>query len=115
MKEIEKIHEACKVVAKCHKHIKPFVQPGITTMELNDIAEKFIRDQGGIPEQIGYMGYPYATCTSVNDEICHGFPGKYKLKSGDLITIDTVVNLEGWLGDSAWSYAVGEVSGKVKN
>ena len=84
-------------------------------MEINDLAEKFIRDQGGIPEQIGYMGYPYATCTSVNDEICHGFPGKYKLQSGDLITIDTVVNVDGWLGDSAWSYKVGDVSDKVKN
>lgn len=114
MNEIEKIHVASKIVSACHKHIKPLVQPGITTMEINDIAEKFIRDQGGIPEQIGYMGYPYATCTSVNDEICHGFPGKYKLQSGDLVTVDTVVSVDRWFGDSAWSYAVGEVPNKVK-
>ncbi len=113
MSEISKIHAASKIVASCHKHIRPYIQPGITTMEINDIAEKFIRDAGAIPEQIGYMGYPYATCASVNDEICHGFPSKYKLKSGDLVKIDMVVNLDGWLGDSAWSYAVGKVSDKV--
>lgn len=110
MEEIEKMRAAGKILAECHRQIAQMIQPGITTWEIDEFAEKFILSQGGTPEQKGYHGYPYATCASVNDVICHGFPKKEPLKDGDIVTIDMVVNLNGWLADSAWSYAVGNVS-----
>ncbi|MFR4555194.1 MAG: type I methionyl aminopeptidase, partial [Peptoniphilus sp.] len=70
--------------------------------------------RGAYPEQKGYEGYPYSVCASVNDEICHGFPTEYELKDGDIITVDMVVNVDGWLADSAWSYEVGNVSPEAK-
>ena len=108
-REIEQMKKAGEILVGCHKEIAKMIQPGITTMEINDFAEKFITDHGAVPEQIGFNGYPYATCASINDEICHGFPRDEELKNGDIVTIDMVVNLNGGLADSAWSYAVGEV------
>lgn len=107
---IDGMKKSGRLLRSVHKELAKHIEQGISTMELNNIAEKFIRSHGGIPSQIGYQGFPYATCISVNDEICHGFPGKYKLKEGDILTIDMVVNLDGYLSDSAWSYAVGEIS-----
>ena len=107
------MYKSGQIVAQMHKELRDFIKPGITTGEIDKFCEKFIRSQGGIPAQIGYQGYPYATCTSVNDVICHGFPSDQVLKEGDLITVDTVVEYEGFMGDSAWSYKVGEVSDKV--
>ena len=111
-REIEQMQKAGDILVGCHKKIAKMIKPGITTMEINDFAESFIRKHGAIPEQIGFNGYPYATCASINDEICHGFPRDEKLKNGDIVTIDMVVNLNGGLADSAWSYAVGEVDEK---
>lgn len=111
MEEIMKMKKAGEILAACHKEIAKMIKPGITTMEIDTFAEKFIRDHGATPEQKGYHGYPFATCASVNDVICHGFPSKDMiLKDGDIVTIDMVVNLNGWLADSAWSYPVGEVA-----
>ena len=107
------MYKSGQIVAQMHKELRDFIKPGITTGEIDKFCEKFIRSQGGIPAQIGYQGYPYATCTSVNDVICHGFPSDQVLKEGDLITVDTVVEYEGFMGDSAWSYKVGEVSEEV--
>lgn len=108
--EIEKMAAAGKILAGVHINLRGFIKPGVTTMEINNFAETYMNDHGATAEQVGYNGYPYATCTSVNDEICHGFPSDYVLKEGDLITVDMVVNLDGYLADSAWSYLVGEVS-----
>lgn len=108
--EINRMHEAGKILAECHRQIAGLIQPGITTHEIDQFTEKLMKQYGATPEQKGYKGYQYATCASVNDVICHGFPKKEKLNSGDIVTIDMVVNLNGWLADSAWSYAVGEVS-----
>lgn len=108
--QIEQMKEAGAILAACHREIRKLIEPGITTIEIDRFAEKFIRAAGATPEQKGYNGFPYATCTSVNDVICHGFPGSYALKDGDIVTVDMVVNLNGWLADSAWSYAVGNVS-----
>lgn len=91
------------------------IRPGITTQEIDQFAEAFMKKNSATPEQKGYNGYQYATCASVNDVICHGFPGKYALKDGDIVTIDMVVNLNGWLADSAWSYAVGEVTPEAQH
>lgn len=112
--EIEKMAAAGKILAGVHVNLRDFIKPGITTMEINDFAEAYMNDHGATAEQVGYNGYPYATCTSVNDEICHGFPSDYVLKDGDLITVDMVVNLDGYLADSAWSYLVGDVSEETR-
>jgi methionyl aminopeptidase len=110
MEEIEKMRAAGKILAECHRQIAQILKPGITTWEIDQFAEKFILSQGATPEQKGYHGYPYATCASVNDVICHGFPKHEELKDGDIVTIDMVVNLNGWLADSAWSYGIGTIS-----
>ncbi|MCM3627944.1 type I methionyl aminopeptidase [Paenibacillus glycanilyticus] len=108
--EINRMHEAGKILAEIHRQIAKLIAPGITTHEIDQFAEKLMKQHGATPEQKGYKGYQYATCASINDVICHGFPKKEKLKEGDIVTIDMVVNLNGWLADSAWSYAVGNVS-----
>ncbi|WP_342553985.1 type I methionyl aminopeptidase [Paenibacillus sp. FSL R7-0652] len=113
--QIEYMRKAGEILAACHREIAKLIRPGITTQEIDQFAEAFIKKNGAIPEQKGYNGYPYATCASVNDVICHGFPGKYVLKDGDIVTIDMVVNLNGWLADSAWSYAVGNVSPEAQH
>jgi methionyl aminopeptidase len=82
---------------------------------LDRFVEEYLISIGAFPEQKGYRGFPYSICASVNDEICHGFPSKEPLKAGDIVTIDMVVNYDGYLADSAWSYAVGEVSENAKN
>jgi methionyl aminopeptidase len=112
--EIELIREAGRIVAECHAGIAKMIKPGISTMQINDFVETYMRSKNAIPAQIGYHGYPYATCASVNDVVCHGFPSKYVLKDGDIVTIDMVATLDGMNGDSAWSYAVGDVSPEAK-
>ncbi len=79
-------------------------------MEIDNFVEEYLKERGAYPEQKGYQGYPYATCASINDEICHGYPREETIKDGDIVTIDMVVNLDGWLADSAWSYGVGNIS-----
>ena len=113
-REISQMQEAGKLLVATHKEIAKMIKPGITTMEIDEFVEKFLKKHGATPEQKGFQGYPYATCASINDEICHGFPRKKPLKDGDIVTIDMVVNLNGGLADSAWSYAVGEVDEKGK-
>lgn len=109
-REIELMHNAGKLLAATHREIANMIKPGITTMEINEFVEKFLAEHGATPEQKGFHGYQYATCASINDEICHGFPRKKPLKKGDIVTIDMVVNLRGGLADSAWTYAVGNIS-----
>jgi methionyl aminopeptidase len=113
--EIEKMRQAGVILANCHKELRKRIKPGVTTLELDKFVETYLAEQGATPEQKGYKGYQYATCASVNDMICHGFPSNYVLQNGDIVTIDMVVNLDGWLADSAWSYEVGEVSSEAKN
>ncbi|RLL44982.1 type I methionyl aminopeptidase [Oceanobacillus piezotolerans] len=108
-REIEKMQAAGDLLVQTHKEIAKMIKPGITTKEIDTFVEEFLAKHGATPEQKGYNGYPYAICASVNDEICHGFPSDTPLKNGDIVTIDMVVNLDGGLADSAWSYAVGEV------
>jgi len=108
--EIELMRQAGIILASIHQKIATMIQPGITTWEIDQFVERYLKEHGATPEQKGYHGYPYATCASVNDVICHGFPTKKELKDGDIVTIDMVVNLNGWLADSAWSYGVGQIS-----
>ena len=114
-REIEAMKESGKILADIHVALRDFIKPGITTMDINEFVQKRIEDAGAIAEQIGFEGYEFATCTSVNDEICHGFPLKDEvLKDGDLVSVDTVVNYKGSMADSCWSYVVGEPSDQLK-
>lgn len=108
--QIAKMQAAGDILAACHREIAKMIRPGVTSETIDRFAEKFMREHGATPEQKGYNGYPYATCASINDVICHGFPKPVELKDGDIVTIDMVVNLDGWLADSAWTYAVGQIS-----
>jgi methionyl aminopeptidase len=108
--QIAAIRRSGKIVAACHREIAKMLKPGVTTAEIDRFAEAFIVKNGARPAQKGYKGYPYATCASVNEVVCHGFPTDKPLKSGDIVTIDMVVELDGWMADSAWSYAVGKPS-----
>lgn len=108
--EIEKMHRSGRLLASCHRELARIIAPGVTPLEIDRFVEDYLRSHGATPEQKGYMGYPYATCCSVNDVVCHGIPDKSPLREGDIVTIDMVVNIDGWLADSAWSYPVGTVS-----
>ncbi|MDQ7096780.1 type I methionyl aminopeptidase [Desulfosporosinus sp. PR] len=112
--QIALMAEAGKILIACHRELRKLIRPGITTMQIDSFADDFIQSHGAKAEQKGYKGYPFATCASVNDEICHGFPTQTSLGEGDIVTIDMVINLNGWLADSAWSYAVGQVSDQAK-
>lgn len=111
--EIALMAEAGKLLASCHREIAKRLRPGVTTWDIDRFVETYLQKHGATPEQKGYRGYPYATCASVNDVICHGFPNKRPLKNGDIVKIDMVVNLNGWLADSAWTHPVGNISAKT--
>ena len=113
-KEIELMRKAGYLVSLTHQYLKPFIKPGITTLELDKLAEEFILNNGGIPTCKGYEGFPNSLCVSVNDEVVHGIPGTRKLKNGDIVTIDMVIGYHGYQGDAAWTYAVGDISDDKK-
>ena len=113
-KEIELMRHAGYLVSLTHQYLKDFVKPGITTKELDKLAYDFIKKHDGVPSCLGYEGFPATLCTSVNDEVVHGIPSNYKLKDGDIITIDMVIGYKGYQGDAAWTYAVGNISDDKK-
>jgi methionyl aminopeptidase len=108
--EINLMTKAGEMAYKTHKYIEAHIKPGITTDELNDLAEKYIEKLGAKPAFKDYKGYPKAICISVNEEVVHGIPGKYELKNGDIVSIDIGINYEGYHSDSAWTYPVGHIS-----
>lgn len=109
-REIELMRKSGKVTAKTLAALMRAVKPGMTTRELDRLAEQSIRSMGGIPTFKGYNGYPASICTSVNDEVVHGIPGDYVLKDGDLLSIDIGTTLEGYVSDSAVTVPVGTIS-----
>ena len=109
-REIEKIAAAGRIAADTIAHVGEHIQPGVTTAELDRIGEEFIRANGGVPTSKGYRGFPAALCISPNDMIVHGIPGEYRVQEGDLVTIDVGVTLDGYVADTAYTFAVGEVS-----
>lgn len=113
-REIILMRQAGMMVSKTHKYLQKYIKPGITTRELDALAEKYIRSMGGIPTCKGYEGFPATLCTSVNDEVVHGIPSNRKLKNGDIITIDMVIGYKGYQGDAAWTYAVGNITDDKK-
>lgn len=108
-REIELMRVAGSIVYQTHQYLKPFIKPEVSLLELDSLAEKFIISKGAEPSFKGYDGFPNATCISVNEEVVHGIPSKRKLKKGDIVSIDIGANYKGYHGDSAWSYAVGEI------
>ena len=112
--EVEAIRAAAQVVASTLQLMRREVRAGVTTSELDRLAEEFIRSQGGRPSFKGYRGFPASICSSVNDQVVHGIPGPRELKDGDIVGIDVGVELEGYHGDAAWTFPVGEVSDEAK-
>ncbi|SFI73002.1 methionyl aminopeptidase [Paenibacillus sp. UNC496MF] len=107
MEEIARMRRAGRIVSDCHREIGKRLRPGVTTLDIDRFAEAFMLGRGAKPAQKGYRGYRFATCASVNDVVCHGLPTDVPLRAGDIVTIDMVAELDGWMADSAWSYAVG--------
>ena len=112
--EIEKMADAGRVVAETIAHVGERLEPGITTRELDLVAEEFIRGAGGVPTSRGYRGYPAAICISPNDVVVHGIPGPYVVADGDVVTIDVGVTLDGFIADSAYTFGVGEISERAR-
>lgn len=113
-REIELLKIAGNIVYQTHQYLKPYIKEGITTKELDKLAEDFIRSKNALPSFKGYEGFPSTLCTSINSEVVHGFPSDRKLKNGDIISIDIGACYKGYHGDSAWTYTVGEVDEKTK-
>lgn len=116
-REIEKMHVAGQLVRQAHQRVAQLVKPGVTTAEIDQAVDDLFSDAGAIPLFKGVPGktpFPAATCISVNDEVVHGIPGKRILKEGDIVSVDTGAKIGGWCGDSAWTYAVGEISDEAK-
>ncbi len=112
--EIEKLRNSNQLVSKTLAEVARYIEPGVTTEKLDRIAEEFIRDHKAVPGFLGYNGYPKTLCTSVNSQVVHGIPSAYILKEGDLVSVDCGVILNGFYGDTAYSFEVGEVSEAVK-
>lgn len=112
--EVELMRQSCLLVGETHAAIVKLIKPGVSTLHLDTVAEEFIRSNGAVPSFKNYNGYPFATCISVNDAVVHGFPNSKELKDGDLISIDIGVFKNGYHGDSAYTYAIGNISDEVK-
>ena len=112
--EIELMKKSNILVGMTLGEVAKWIQPGITTLRLDEIAEQFIRDHGAIPGFKGYGGFPSSLCISVNDKVVHGFPSKYELQDGDVVSVDCGVVLNGFNGDSAYTFPVGEIDPEVR-
>ncbi len=113
-REIELIAAAGRVAADTIAHVGRHLEPGITSGELDRVAEEYILAQGGTPTSKGYRGFPKAICISPNDMIVHGIPGEYAVAEGDLLTIDVGVTLDGYVADTAYTFGVGEISSEAE-
>lgn len=113
-KDLDKMRAVGELIAEVREAIRLMVAPGISTMELNDAADKMIRDAGAIPTFIGYHGFPYAICASVNDEIVHGFSKTTPLVDGDIVSLDMAATYNGFVGDTAMTCPVGEITDELK-
>ncbi|MGN1000871.1 MAG: type I methionyl aminopeptidase [Bacilli bacterium] len=113
-REIDLMRQAGHIVYLTHQYLKPYIKEGITTKQLDKLAEDFIRSKNAIPSCKGYEGYPATLCVSINEEVVHGIPSNRKLKKGDIVSIDVCVCYKGYHGDSAWTYPVGEISDSKK-
>ena len=111
--EIEKMRAACRLTSLTFGEIAKWVAPGVTTQRIDTIAREFILDNGGRPACLGYGGFPGTLCIEVNETVVHGFPSGYALREGDIVGLDLVVELDGYNGDSCYTFPVGEISPEV--
>ena len=111
--QIEQMRPAADLVSRTLGEVARWIQPGVTTHRLDTIAREFIRDNGGKPACLGYGGFPGTLCIEVNETVVHGFPSTYTLREGDIVGIDTVVEKDGYMGDSCYTFAVGEIAPDV--
>lgn len=113
--EISLIKESAEVLGKAHAEVAKWIKPGVTTKQLDKVADDYIRDNHGSPSFKGYNGFPAALCISINETVVHGFPSQYQLREGDVISIDCGVKLKGFHSDSAYTYPIGNVSQEIEN
>ena len=111
--EIQLIRESAQILGKAHGEVAKRIKPGVKTKELDQVAEEFIRDSGGLPSFKNYHGFPSALCISVNETVVHGFPGTYELKETDVVSVDCGVKFKGFHSDSAYTYPLEKVSKEV--
>ncbi|HHT30468.1 MULTISPECIES: type I methionyl aminopeptidase [Petrimonas] len=112
--EIELMRHSNRLVGMTLGELSKHIKPGVTTLQLDKIAEEFIRDHGAIPTFLGYGGFPNSICASVNEQVVHGIPNNLPLKEGDIVSIDCGTCLQGYCGDSAYTFCVGEVKAEVR-
>jgi methionyl aminopeptidase len=113
--EIELLRASNLLVSRALAEVGKAINPGVSTLKLDKIAEEYLRDHGGIPGFLGYNGFPATLCTSVNDEVVHGIPSEKELSIGDILSVDCGVKLQGYFGDSAYTFPVGEPSMEYKS
>ena len=113
-REIEQLKRSNAIVAEVFRKLEGMIVPGVTTRELDEVAEDYIRFKGARPAFKGYRGFPASLCTSINEEVVHGIPGQRRLKEGDIIGLDVGVNYQGYFGDAAITFPVGEVDAEAK-
>lgn len=113
-KDLDKMRAVGELIAEVREALRKMVEPGISTMDLNNAAEKMMRDAGSIPTFIGYHGFPYAICASVNDEVVHGFSKTEPLKDGDIVSLDMAATYYGFVGDTAMTLPVGNITDELK-
>ena len=112
--EIELMRESNRLVGMTLGEVAKHIKPGVTTLHLDKVAEDFIRSHGAVPSFLGYNGFPFSLCISVNENVVHGFPSTYELKEGDIISVDCGTEKNGFCGDSAYTFPVGEISDEVR-
>jgi len=113
--EIERIKKSSLLVGKTLAEVAKIIKPGVTTLDLDKVAEEFIRDNNAIPGFLGYGGFPNSLCTSVNSAVVHGIPNKKPLINGDIVSVDCGVLMDDFYGDSAYTFEIGEVSKEIRN
>jgi methionyl aminopeptidase len=112
--EIELLRASNLLVSKALAEVARIIAPGVTTIALDTVAEAYIRDHGAVPGFLGYKGYPKTLCTSVNQQVVHGIPSSYVLKEGDIVSVDCGVLYQGYYGDSAYTFRVGQISDRIR-
>ena len=112
--EIERIRASCRIAADAMAHVRDVLAPGVTTAQLDEVADGYIRSQGAVASAKGYRGYPSSICVSVNEEVVHGIPGPRQLRAGDILSVDIAVRKNGYHGDMNVTFAVGPVSDEAR-
>ncbi len=115
VEEIELLRASNLLVSRALSEVGKAIKPGVSTLKLDKIAEEYLRDHGGIPGFLGHNGFPATLCTSLNDEVVHGIPSEKELRKGDILSVDCGVKLQGYFGDSAYTFPVGEISEEYKS